>query len=112
MPPAPVRPRDPPARAWRAGLAGRVAEVVVGRDGASAKRVTTGRIAMFCSFVQIGQFCSRRLWRQNEGIANSEHYMNAAAPLGKGPIQPQKKDRGAQIHLGPPESQGSGGAVP
>ena len=23
-----------------------------------------------------------------------------------------KKDRGAQIHLGPPESQGSGGAVP
>ena len=23
-----------------------------------------------------------------------------------------KEDRGAQIHLGPPESQGSGGAVP
>jgi hypothetical protein len=78
MPPAP-RPRDPLARAARAGLAGREPAVAAGRGGASPDRVTTGRIAMFCSLVQIGQFCSRRLWRQNDGITISEHYMNAAA---------------------------------
>jgi hypothetical protein len=74
MPPAPPRPREPPAPARRAGLAGLEFEVEVeldaDRGGASPERVTTGRIAMFCSLVQIGQFCSRRLWRQNEGIAS------------------------------------------
>src|SRR3984885_394547 len=81
----PERPRDPPARAGRAGRAGlaeRGLALEAVRCGASAKRVTTGRIAMFCSLVQIGQFCSRRLWRQNDGIADSEHYMNAPGPRG------------------------------
>ena len=107
----PARPREPPARALRAGLAVRDAGVVADRGSTSPKRVTTGRIAMFCSLVQIGQFWSRRLWRQNDGIADSEHYMNPAMPRAA-VRSPEEKDRGAQIHLGPPESQGSGGAVP
>src|ERR1700761_4135790 len=48
------------------------------RSSFSPKRETAGRISMFCSLVQIGQFWSRRLWRQNEGMGElGDDYMTA-----------------------------------
>jgi hypothetical protein len=50
---------------------------------------------------------SRRLWRQKVGIPSTRSFSGfwttSATPL---------RARGTQILLGPPESQGSGGAVP
>jgi len=66
MPPAaPERPRPPPARAGRLA---RCARLPAERCSVSPNREIAGRIEMFCSLVQIGQFWSRRLWRQNDGI--------------------------------------------
>src|ERR1700721_223237 len=107
MPPAPVRPRELLVRAPRAELAGRELGVVARRCSTSAKRVTTGRIAMFCSLVQIGQFCSSRLWRQNDGIADSEHYMNAAVRCGR--VRSPKKRPGGPDPSGPPGEPGKWG---
>jgi hypothetical protein len=51
-----------------------------GRGSGRPPGVRTGRICTDCSRVQIGQFWTRRLWRQKLGIADGGHYRQRPDP--------------------------------